>query len=419
MSVNQILESQRDAQNLFKGTSDNVVNYSEPRSKWVTEDAITADLIKVGPRETPRWGGRLTFEVNQADSLKTLWLRYDLPTQTGASNVLPAFPGLNAIASYRIMWGNNEIYSVTNYQACMQALLSVQPDGVRRLVMNATQGNGGSGVLADVATSVISPIPFIFDPLVARSKAEAADMRNVAGRLRCEIVFRSITDFYGATAAITTNAAFQDINMYYTAQVFSQNRATDSVVPTSSLREKMIFKSVDIQTTPYAEAPASNAAATLDLTAFVGPARAIGIYMLKDTLADVDNGDAEFQRTIYPRSCRLLVAGREFYRMDTDVATSLAGPLMEYASFAEGNQKSDNDFALTAPVTMSSSVFWLPIGVDQETIRSFAGALDITKLNSVQLEVTSGEIGAARAFSAVILTDANFEIMDRGMEKVK
>ena len=409
--ANEILSSQRNALTYFDTTKDVFVDYTDARTKKMTTQGIVSKFIRVESGQNPRWGSTMDFEFGQSDSLGMIYAQTNIDVTSGAN--IPDHAGLRLLERVEFYWGANNLMSY-DYKPTMQAIMSRLPTGQRELILRSMRGgspNGPPG--AETLSDIITPIPFIFDRALLRGANEFADLRNVSGRMRIRLTFSTAAKFY-AGAPTTIPATFGQTALFYSSQVFSEDLRVGQAVPAQDLRRTLVFKSVDIQTLPAQDLLIGTQGETLiDVTSLAGPVRAYGVVVYDGTAAEVRDGIVAPTNTIYPDSISLRVNGNKYYEINN--GTESARSLIKYQNYSTGNSMSDE--AYVAGVSASSAITWLPLGVSQDDLRTFAGCLDTLSVNKVHLAIKNPNPTAVRAVAIVALIDTNYIISDRGFDK--
>ena len=417
MSSNEILSGQRDCQALFRTIPDSGdKSYVEPHLAVISDDAIFNDLARVGALEVPAWSQRCTLRPAKNDALGAMFLKFGIPENSNVGGVVPlkGHMGFRALRTIRILHGNNELASY-DYEPVMQMLMSRLPDGERDLLTAASMGRSSivnPGTLANSATSICVPIPWSFDRLMTGNNAAYLDLRALAGNIQVEASFKSINEAYGEV--MTTNNAPTNVELFYMSAVYSTVKRTDNAISTQDIRENVQYKTRDVENTPLVAIPNGGVPASIDLSPYVGCKADIALNLYAHPLADMQSGVGSYQNTVYPAEVVIFINGREYFRAEHSAAQfALIG-------YYAGNNKTAKDYnaiAVDEPLVASSRVYHIPVGLDQASLSSWSGGIDITQVNSISMRVR--QFGPIEYTGQVVMmTDALLKVRpDRTMEK--
>jgi len=418
MALTTLLESQRDVSKLMQDEASHLVDFLAPKM-WFSSDVNILSDLKTQPSEQAcQFGQRCSFEFQVSDVLNMAYISFELPEDT---TVCKAMAAMHMIDSYRVLWGNVQIHSVTNYRAFMVAELArMSSDDARRLMYAASAGaNGAPGAIAAGArrSHVMAPIPIFLDRLLKRSKSgEVLDLRGVSGRIRIELQLNRRSDLYVASPQNPGGNTQPKAELVYNTYVASAPGEPGNIVASLDFKEDLVYKSLDVETTAWKDL-AAGATTTIDLTSFSGNKRMLAVVCRKGTVAQNEGTPAAgFLNNInseYPAGCKVVAGGRDYhdYRF---------GPnQMALHAYLAGAQDADKDNTETdLPASASGlEVLFFPISVDQET-KNYSGGINISRISKTEISITNHIAAAVPAgiplsVAVVLYTDVLYSLENR------
>jgi len=403
MALTTLLESQRDSSKLFQEDADHLVNFLDPKMWFSSDRNLLTDLKRQPAEQAPAFGQRISFEFQVSDVLNMAYVNFAMPGFETTGNVPIAYRpdvGMHLIQSYRVLWGNVQIHSVTNYTALMAVMMSQMDSDAAQLLSKCSSVAGAAGLVA-TSQNVCVPIPMFLDKLLKKTKAgEVLDLRGVSGRIRIELQLKTQSACANAATAIVASGNL-GAELLYTSYVASTPGAPGNIVASVDFRENLVYKSLDVETTPDYAAVAG-VPLTIDLTSYSGSKRLIGLRVNRAFAAPAAYdlpGAASAIQSEFPDSTVIVAAGRDYYRQD------LGANQMRLNSWLAGAcaARPLNDIG----DAIESAVF--PISVDQET-KNYSGGINVTRISKTEVQVTCP---AAATVSVVMFTDVLYELDNR------
>ena len=403
MALTTLLESQRDSSKLFQDDADHLVNFLDPKMWFSSDRNLLTDLKRQPAEQAPAFGQRISFEFQVSDVLNMAYVNFAMPGFETTGNVPIAYRpdvGMHLIQSYRVLWGNVQIHSVTNYTALMTVMMSQMDSDAAQLLSKCASVAGLPGLVA-TSQNVCVPIPMFLDKLLKKTKAgEVLDLRGVSGRIRIELQLKTQSACANAATAIVASGNL-GAELLYTSYVASTPGAPGNIVASVDFRENLVYKSLDVETTPDFVAT-QGVPLTIDLTSYSGSKRLIGLRVNRAFAVPAAYdlpGTASAIQSEFPDSTVIVAAGRDYYRQD------LGANQMRLNSWLAGAcaARPLNDIG----DAIESAVF--PISVDQET-KNYSGGINVTRISKTEVQVTCP---AAATVSVVMFTDVLYELDNR------
>ena len=391
MALNTILSSQKKCSSIFDDSL--AIDYTDGPKRFHTDKPITSQLVEIAPESPVAWGQIVRFRLNSYDDVGAIYLKTDITGNISDTDIYanPAFPGLNLIKRYTIMDGQNLLFEVNNYQAMMQAQMSLMTRGERDIVNSSVNGISSINPANDSTIACITPIPFISDRIVS-SKPFYVNMKNLNDGLIVEIEIFSRDEFYAGSVLTNTVTEPSNMIMLYTSQVFEIN--------TLKSLKSITYKSIDIETTPIIESINKQVRIKLPLTTAIKRSCCVMVWCAD--LNQLASNAISLQDTEYPTRIQLLVNSKVFYDHRFGNASMAyyswqTGYLKSLDRYSDGKDSVVDDDGEDVPnrntdvePTSSSKVTWIPLGVSSLT-NEYAGGMVFSNKDTIEIVVSYEE----------------------------
>ena len=404
MALTTILESQRDSSKLFQDDADHLVNFLDPKMWFSSDRNLLTDLKRQPAEQGTSFGQRVSYEFQVSDVLNMAYVNFRLPGMTDGGAAAIAYRpdvGMHLIQSYRVLWGNVQIHSVTNYNALMTVMMSQMDSDAAKLLSQCC--SAGAAYLSGVTRNVCVPIPMFLDKLLKKTKAgEVLDLRGVSGRIRIELQLRDQDALRATDSAIVASLPALQSELLYTSYVASTPGAPGNIVASVDFRENLVYKSLDVETTPEYQFAAGETQ-NIDLTSYSGSKRLIGVRV-NTNIPTTDGynlfGDKSVIQSDFPAATTIVAAGRDYYNQDLGANQMRLNSWLAGACTSIPQNVTDDK--------IECAVF--PISVDQET-KNYSGGINVTRISKTEVQVTAGVLPAT--VSVVMFTDVLYELDNR------